>query len=344
MIVREFKQGDENKWDNYISTHEYSTPLQLSAWKTIFETVFNSTTHFLLLEEEGNIKGVLPLLHIKNVITGNYFTSLPGGLLANSEITANFLLDYAKNIIETQNAKYLILRDGKRKWSHPDLFTDEEHLNLVIPIRPDLEENKSSMKKRTKKLVERSLENGLMAGHGLDLLDDFYPVYALAMQQIGTPTFGQSFFDQIGFYLGQTVHLITVSQHGDTLGGGYIAPLSRTIHCLWSGFLREKYDLLISHFMYWEAMKYAHQNGYERVNLGRCRKKSGQFVFKKGFGGEIQPLYQQFFLNGVSQLPPIGAEMEDDLKYRVFTKFWRLLPHKITEIVGPEIRKMMPFG
>lgn len=344
MIVRELQPGEDHLWDSYVSTNEYSTPQQLAAWKTIFENVYKSKSHFLMVEEHGKVMGVLPLLQIKSLIAGNYVTSMPGGLLANDDDAANLLLERAKQIVETHHAKYLILRDGRRKWEFSDLLTDEEHLNLIVLIQPDLEEIKSSMKKRTRHLVNRSLDNGLNASHEWNLLDDFYPVYSLAMRQIGTPTLGRFFFENIASFIPQNIHLITISHQGEILGGGYIAPLKDSIHCLWSGLLRENYDLLISHFLYWEVIKFAHQHGYENVNLGRCRKDSGLFVFKEGFGGRVQPLYQQVYLNGINELPPVGAEMEDDLKYRVFTTAWRLMPHKITEILGPKIRKIMPFG
>ena len=340
MVVREMKPGEELLWDDYVLSNEFSTPLQFAAWKTIFEKVYDSKTHFLLLEENGKVLGVLPLLHIKSFIAGNYLTSLPGGLLANNDDAASLLLDYAKLLVEKNRANYLILRDGRKKWHDSELITDEEHLNLIIHIQSDLEEVHDAMKRRVRTLVNRSLKNGLIANHGWDLQDDFYPVYSSAMREIGTPTFGRKFFNQIHLSL----HPLTISHNGEILGGGYIAPHRNCIHCLWSGLLRDYYDLYISHFLYWEVIRYAHQKGYEKVNLGRCRRESGLYFFKKGFGGRVQPLFQQFYLKDAQKKPPIGAEMEDELKYRVFTTAWRLLPHKVTEMLGPKIRKVMPFG
>lgn len=344
MVVREMKPGEELVWDNYVSKNEFSTPLQLAAWKTIFTKVYNSKTHYLLVEENGAVTGVLPLLHIKSLIAGNYVTSFPGGLLANDNDTASLLLNHGKLIVEKNHAKYLILRDGRIKWQDPELITDEEHINLIIHIHSDLGETRNSMKRRVRTLVNRSLNNGLKANHGWDLQSDFYHVYSLAMREIGTPTFGRKFFNQIHLSLRQNLHPLTISRNGDILGGGYIVPHRNCIHCLWSGLLKDYYDLYISHFLYWEVIRFAYQKGYEHVNLGRCRKESGLYFFKKGFGGRVQPLYQQFYLHEAQKRPPVGAEIEDELKYRVFTTAWRFLPHKVTEILGPEIRKVIPFG
>jgi hypothetical protein len=108
--------------------------------------------------------------------------------------------------------------------------------------------------------------------------------------------------------------------------------------------LREYYHLRISHFLYWETIRYAHQKGYRCVDIGRCRKNSGGFNFKKGFGGQVQQLYQQFFLNGIERPPNVGTSREENLEYRFFVSIWRKLPQLLTELLGPELRKRIPFG
>ena len=344
MVVREMKPGEELIWDNYVSTNEFSTPLQLAAWKTIFKKVYDSKTHFLLLKENEKVSGVLPLLHVKSLIAGNYVTSFPGGLLADDEDSANLLIAYTKNLVETQNAKYLILRDGRRKWGNPYLLMDDEHVNFIIDIHDGLNHVKKQMRSSTRKLLNRSLRNGLTGEVGWDFQDQFYQVYAASMHEIGNPTYGQKFFDYMSSAINKRIQIVSLHHQEKILGGGYIAPLNQTIHCLWSGLLKDYYDLNISHFLYWKVLKYAYQKGYRTVNLGRCQKNSGLYFFKEGFGGKVQPLYQQFYLNGVQQRPPVGAEMEDEFKYQIFTRVWRLLPIQLTESIGPRLRKAMPFG
>ena len=164
------------------------------------------------------------------------------------------------------------------------------------------------------------------------------------MQAIGTPTLGSGFFESMCSHPQVETNLISIYYQDKIVGGGYIAPFRQTVYCLWSGLLREYYELRISHLLYWEAIKYAHQNNYKQVDLGRCRENSGGFVFKKSFGGHPQPLYQQFYLNGTTKAPRVGAEMGEDIKYRLFTAIWRRLPQPLTEMLGPKLRKQIPFG
>jgi hypothetical protein len=55
-------------------------------------------------------------------------------------------------------------------------------------------------------------------------------------------------------------------------------------------------------------------------------------------------LYQQYFLNGLSQPPAVGGTRADDVQYRSFVNVWQRLPISMTEFLGPHLRKRMPFG
>jgi hypothetical protein len=80
------------------------------------------------------------------------------------------------------------------------------------------------------------------------------------------------------------------------------------------------------------------------VDLGRSKKDSGGYTFKKVFGGKPLPLYQQVYMNGAGNLPKVGNSMKEDQKYHYFVNIWRRLPTTITEVLGPMLRKQIPFG
>jgi FemAB-related protein (PEP-CTERM system-associated) len=344
MNVRKILNGEQDRWDEFVRVCEHSTPKQLFGWKTVMEEVFNSETHYFLAEENGEITGVLPLIHIKSLIAGHYVTSFPGGLCAKDDRTAGALLDQAKELVKAVDASYLILRDGRKKWELPKLVTDTEHVTFLIEITPDLKQTKRAFDKRTRNKVNQSTRNGLKAVASLANLDEYYPIFTKAMQELGTPTQGLAFFKSVAANLPNTTDLITIYDGDKVLGGGFFSPFKQMIYAAWAGMLRDYYHLRISHLLYWETVRYAHQKGYRCVDLGRCRKNSGGFIFKKGFGGQVQQLYQQFFLNGIKQPPNVGTSREENLEYRLFVSMWRKLPQPITELLGPELRRRIPFG
>lgn len=344
MIVREIQPGEGERWDAYVRNCPFSAPRHLYGWKLVMEEVFKSKTHYLLVEKNGNITGVLPLISIRSLVAGKYITSLPGGLCADDDETAGELLEHAKAFVRAGNFSYLILRDSRIKWDLPDLTTDEEHVSFAIEIPADLDLVKCAMKRQTRQHVNQASNNGLKAFYGLDKLSEYYPIYSKAMREFGNPTLGVKFFRSIANNIPGCSDLITLYHEGEIVGGVVVAPYKQTVYGIWSGLLQQHYALQTPAFMFWEMINYAHQNGYQCVDMGRCRVNSGGYKFKKGFGGQVQPLYQQFYLNGINQSPSVGEEMKEDLKYRIFVAVWNKVPLGLTEVLGPQIRKRMPFG
>lgn len=344
MLVKEFKNGEQAQWDEYVHASEYSTPYHLSGWKDVLQEVFDIETHYLLALENDEVVGVLPLLHIKSLLTGHYITSLPGGLCAECESSAELLLEQAKKLVRETNARYLILRDGRKRWDLPGLVTDEEHITLMVRLDTDLELVKSEFKKRTRQLVNKAVQSGLESETGLENLPEYYPVYAQAMKELGTPSPGIDFFMSMAAHFPEESNLLTLYYDDRIVGGGFMAPFKDTVYCTWAGMLREYYSLRSSHLLVWNTITYAFNHGFQWVDLGRCKKNSGSYVFKKDFGAEPRQLYQQSFLNGTSTPPSVGAAMEEDPGFRTFVKIWRLLPIQVTEYLGPKLRKRVPFG
>ncbi len=344
MEVRELRDGDWVQWDEYVRCADLSTPYHLVRWKNVLEETFGSETHYFYLAENGKIIGVLPLVHINSVLAGHYVTSLPGGLCAENEQAAEILLLRAEQLVKASGAKYLILRDGRKKWDLPNLITDENHITFMIELNSDPELTKSTFKKRTRQLVNKAVRSNLESVPGMENLAEYYPVYAQAMKELGTPTLGFAFFRSMAENLPGESNLLTIYHEDRIVGGGFMAPFKETVYCTWAGTLREYYRLRPVHLLVWSTINYATDRGFHWLDLGRCRKESGTYVFKKDFGAEPLQLYQQFYLNGPHQPPSVGADMEDDPKYRAFVKIWRWLPIPITEFLGPKLRKRVPFG
>ncbi len=269
---------------------------------------------------------------------------MPGGLCAENRTAAEALIARAKELVRTSKAKYLILRDGHHKWDVPELVTNEDHCTLVVKLSKDPEQIWRRVKKRARQLTNKAIKAEVEVVIGLDSLCDFYPVYLRAMRYQGTPTLGLPFFRNVATQFASHFNLLTVRHDRQILGGGFIVPLQDTVYCTWVGMLRQFYNLRPNHLLFWETLKYGCENGFQWVDLGRSRWDSGTFVFKMNWGAEPRPLYQQYYLNGISQPPAVGSSMEAHAKYRLFVKVWRRLPLSVTEALGPQLRRRMPFG
>jgi FemAB-related protein (PEP-CTERM system-associated) len=344
MDARRVGDRDREAWDAYVRDAPLSTFFHLSGWRDVWSRQMGSMPHYLLAIEGKQITGVLPLIHVKSRLSGDFFTSLPGGLCADGDEAATILLARAQDLVEQTGASYLILRDGLHRWELPSLVTNEDHCTFWIDVSDGAEEARARMRRSTRKYAKRGLRAGGRAHTNRHHLTEFYPVYAQAMRERGTPTPGQHFFDAALDRFPRDLVLLTVSHKDTILGGGWVARLSSTLFCTWSGLPRAYFDLYNSYLLYWGVLDYAAQLGVETVDMGRCQRGSGSYRFKAGWGGEERTLYQQVYLNGIERPPRVGAGLYQDPKYRIFLKAWQHLPLWVIEAIGPQLRKRMPFG
>jgi hypothetical protein len=100
--------------------------------------------------------------------------------------------------------------------------------------------------------------------------------------------------------------------------------------------------LRVSHLLYWDRIEFACEKGLQRVDFGRCTIGSGQYDFKMSWGGFPIPIYQQYWLNRTRSMPYVAHDAESG-NGRLFTRAWQRVPLRVTQMVGPLIRREMPF-
>jgi FemAB-related protein (PEP-CTERM system-associated) len=344
MNVVELADSDRPLWDAYVHNAEGARVWHLSSWREVMQPIFGLRPHYLYAVEGGEVRGVLPLWEVKHLLSGHYFTSLPGGLCAEDELTARALVDRAKALVRERRARYLILRDSYRKWDLPELGTQDDHCTFMVRLTAEPEKMWRTLPRRTRNATDKATESGLEIASGAEHSPAFYSAYARSMRELGTPSQGAAFFRQISQQLPDQFRLLVVRNNPEVIGGGYIALFKDTVLCTWSGMLRQYYSIQPNSLLYWGVLKAGCEEGYRWADLGRSLRGSGTYEFKRKWAGEPQPLYQQVYLNGISQPPAVGSQREDDSKYRLFVQVWRRLPLPVAEMLGPRIRRAVPFG
>lgn len=344
MEVLELGAKDKANWDAFVRNSDQATVYHLAGWKDVMEETFGTETHFLFARENDEVLGVLPLIRVSSVVSGRFLTSMPGGMCARDDRSAAALLGRAKELVRAHGANYLILRDSLMRWDDPELRTNEEHVTMVVKLSPDTEQVWRGIKKRARQLTNKAVRVGVEITNGTGSFEESYPAYLRAMRDKGTPTLGIRFFRNIMSEFPDHFKFFVVRHDEQILGGGFVTPFKDTVHCTWGGMRREFYHLRPNHLLYWETLKYGAENGFQWLDFGRSKQDSGTYVFKKNWGAEPRPLYQQFYLNGITEPPALGASREDSAQYRLFTSGWRRLPLPLTEVLGPQLRKRMPFG
>lgn len=344
MDILNLNEHNKEEWDNFVWECSDTSHFHLGGWKTVLETAFGLNPQFLLAKDGDRVCGLLPLIPVNSRLAGRYVTSLPGGLCAEDEQSAELLIQAAINIVKEVQANYLILRDSHQKWDLPGLVTNEDHSTFLVELYEDPEKIWYGVNRRTRQSVKKAMRADLEVICSENFLEGFYPIYSQALKERGTPTQGITFFESLLHEFPSIFNILAVCHANQVIGGGFVAFFKDTIYNTWGGMPRQYYDLRPNYILYWETLKYGCENGYQWVDLGRSERDSGVYNFKKQWRGTPKPLYQQYYLNGIARPPAVGNQRADDFQYRLFTGMWKHLPITLTEALGAQLRKRMPFG
>lgn len=341
MTIKVASSVDRHAWDAYVRTYKNANMYHLYCWNDIFREAFGCETCYLVAEADIGITGILPLFAVKkSILGGNYVSSLPGGVCANDEDTAQQLIQAAIEFTRERGARYLKLRDGVRRWNDDRLETQIEYTYVLDELPPDPDLIWRGVRANVRTPVRKARKEGLVAVWSNDNLDGFYHAYATNMRDLGTPLVHKCFFEKAIEQFPNNAQILTAHLANQVIGGMFIFTFNRVLNNPFASSIRSFFKLCPNDLLYWEAIRYACKDGYRAFDMGKSAKGSGNARFKEKFLAKPRELFYQYYLNTAKAVPVTrGGKM-----YRMASPIWRRLPLWITNSLGPVIRYVMPLG
>jgi FemAB-related protein (PEP-CTERM system-associated) len=340
IFIRDCPKSDKQKWDSYVLNHPEGTLFHLTKWKEVVEKTFNHNSHYLLAKNfKGQVTGLLPLLHIKSLLFGNYLVSIPfaelGGILADDDSVAQKLLEKAESLAVELNCDYLELRNR-----HPirGLPTKSLYYNFKKEIFPDPDRNMNAIPRKARRMIRQAIKFGLKSETGNHLINDFYDVLSKNFHTLGTPVFPKRWFRNFLDIFNQSATILIVRYNEQPIAGVLSFYYKDTVMPYYAGSLVEKRNLAPNDFMYWELMRRSCEEGYKYFDYGRSKAETGSFHFKRHWGFEPQTLAYQYRLLRAEELPNLSPSNPN---YRRKIEIWKKMPLEVTKVIGPAIAKYL---
>lgn len=76
MEVKILKK-ENDLWENYVQRSPIATNYHQSGWREVIERSFGHKTYYLMAIDHETIKGILPLIHMRSRLFGNFLVSVP---------------------------------------------------------------------------------------------------------------------------------------------------------------------------------------------------------------------------------------------------------------------------
>ncbi len=313
-----------------------------SGWDEVWR-VYGLRCHRLAARRGGEVVGFLRLVEQRSRVTGNQLVALPwfdaAGIVADDDEAARCLADAAIDAAERAGADFVQLRQDAAADLSPAVRTDK------VLMRLSLESSAGTLWDRLKGKVRNQVRKGEKSGlkfvsGGNELLGEFFRVYSRNMRDLGSPSHSRAFFRGVlgAFRAEARVHI--VRSGGRAVGGGLTLANGGTLEIPWASSLKSHNSLCVNHWLYWNLLARACDEGYESFHFGRSTRGSGQHHFKSQWGAEEAPLYWYFLARDPAQAAAAAAPPGERLGWG--PRLWRRLPVCVTRRIGPRLIAGLP--
>jgi len=296
-----------HRWDDFVAGHPRATLYHTSRWVSFAADVFGFEPAWLTAESTGPLlTGVLPLIRQTSRLFGDRWVSLPyfnyGGPLGADAPTERRLMDAAVSLARRTETKMLEIRDVEARLDYA-LRTDKATLVLDLPEAIDELSERLGAKLRSQ-IRRANREQPEVAEGGVELVGEFYGVFAETMRDLGTPAYPRRFFELMFDRVGVDCRIVIVRLGGQTAAAALLTHHRATVEIPWAGSLRRFRTAAVNMRLYWECLRHTVESRYSRFDFGRSTVGSGTYRFKQQWGAHPVPLYWYYPLEPAGLMTP----------------------------------------
>ena len=338
MMCREFRPSDAARWDNFVRSHPQGSFFHLSAWARVISRAFGHRPHYLLLERDGEIAGVLPLGLQSSLLFGRSLISVPmcvyGGTLALDVAAEQALTAAAEALMQQLGVKVMEWRtqhagDVSVNWQ----VRDDLYATFRRPITADDAVNMKAIPRKQRAMVRKGIDRGLTSVVHRDP-QRLHRIYAESVRNLGTPVFSWRYFAILLEEFGDATDIVSIMEGNEDRAAVLNFYWRDEVLPYYGGGTTLARGCAANDFMYWEVTRYAAARGCRVFDFGRSKAGTGAYAFKKNWGFEPTPLPYRYCLAPGATVPnnnPLNP------KFRVFIAAWKRLPLPVANLLGPFI-------
>lgn len=342
MNIREYQPSDRDRVDAFLEKSGNSTIYHLPGWKPVVEETFRHPFHYMVAEAEGEVRGVLPLVHIRSRLFGNYMVSLPyfnyGGPCATDPVAEGELVRGAVRLARRTEARYIEFRSVEQWTNGFPVKTGKVAMLLALPPSPaDLWK---AFPSKLRSQIRRPGREGMVARIGREgELDRFYRVFSVNMRDLGTPVYPKRFFENMLAHFPRNTWICNVYKDGMVTASGFLVGYGNRLEIPWASSLRMFNRWSPNMLLYWESLRFGCENGYESFDFGRSTPGEGTYRFKEQWGAKPLQLFWHYWLREQEPMPELNPS---NPRYRLAIDLWKRLPVPLANRIGPRIVRNLP--
>lgn len=329
-------------WDAYVESAAPESLYHRWVWRDVIEETFGHQPYYLTAVEDGAIRGVLPLVRIRSRLFGSSLISIPffsyGGVVADTEAAREGLLAKAAELGRELGVRHIELRQGDESPMSWPMASAKVTMEIQLP--GTIEEYFNQLSTSRRKKLRYGLKRGLRAEWGSgEAVPMFYKIFATNMRNLGTPVYPIAFFENQIRRLRGNIRILSLWDDAKPVAASFVTSHRDSLELPWAASLPESRKKEAPMIMYWALIEKGIEEGFRKIDLGRCSPGGGTYDFKRHWNPVERPLHWYYWLGTNASIP---QPRPDDPKFKLATSVWKRLPLVIANGLGPRLVRSIP--
>jgi FemAB-related protein (PEP-CTERM system-associated) len=329
-------------WNAYVESHPRATQYHRYEWLEVIRAAFGHEFFPLVARNDGEIRGVLPLVLVRSWLFGRRLVSLPfvnyGGVLADAEGDERLLWQGAEDLARKSGAAHL---EARHLRPHPFATERRQHkATMILHLEHSIDGQWSAFNAKLRNQIRKAERSGLSArSAGPEELPRFYQVFARCMRDLGTPVYGRRFFAEILRAFPASSRIFLVESGSKAVAAAIALSHRETLEVPWAGSLREYRSHCANNLLYWKMISQAIHEGFHHFDFGRSTPGDGPYRFKEQWGAQPTLLHWEYWLPAPGKIPDLSPKND---KFSAAIQIWKRLPLPVTNWLGPALVRGIP--
>jgi FemAB-related protein (PEP-CTERM system-associated) len=333
-------------WDSFLLSRPEASIYLRSGWSELIRDVFGHEVVFIeARESNGALAGVLPLVRQKSLLIGDFATSVPffnyGGAECDDDALAQQLMIRARSLAEQWGCSYVEFRDAR---PHGGGWIERrDKVSMILKLPPTFEALSKQLGSKLRSQVKRTdRENPSVRIGDIELIGDFYEIFAENMRDLGTPVYPKRFFEALVRRFPQFCRVLIVYSNNRAAAGAFLIIADGRAEIPWASCRAKAKPLGFNMKLYWEVLRHVVDSKCTDFDFGRSTVDAGTYRFKKQWGAE--PV--QLFWHRWERKPQERAAEGEATRGGVMDlgpQIWRKLPLPIANTLGPWLSPKLPW-
>jgi len=341
-------------WDRFVTNHPDGQIYHHSGWKRHLANSFKRIRgkYYVLRDEpRGNILAGLPVFEVKSWLTGRRLVCSPFATHCDPLVTdpgqIGVFLDELIRLSNELKCAYIELKTFKtdalinNQRFGVSRYYKYHYLKLDLPLDKLWSGfHRSCVRQRIQRAEKSDLQ--LKVGAAESDLKDFYRLLAMTRERRALPPQPYSFFKSLWdvFSPSKQTMLLLAQKDGVSVSALFLLLFNDCVTAEYAASDKNFKDISPNHFLFWEAIKMAHEKGYKIFDFGRTSPQNTSLMdFKKRWGSQEADLAYYYY---PADRATAVNQKEESWKYKMVKRVVLLdLPAPAQKFLGALLYKHM---